>query len=88
MEAWAREEDDLRCEGAAEMRPGVSMMVRLGQYLYSILTTISLAQNWLFSASSLRFSASMYSWSSSSVTSTSPWSSVTIEHLGSTQAEL
>ena len=40
--------------------PGVSMMVRLGQNLYSILTTISLAQNWC-SRSSRAFSFSMYS---------------------------
>ena len=36
------------------------MMVRLGEYLYSILTTISLLQNW-FSALSRAFSASMNS---------------------------
>jgi hypothetical protein len=36
-------------------------MVRLGQNLYSMRTTISLAQNW-FSSSSRRFSASMCSW--------------------------
>ena len=40
--------------------PGVSMMVRLGQNLYSILTTISLAQNWC-SRSNRAFSFSMYS---------------------------
>ena len=31
--------------GAAAIKPGVSMMVRLGQYLYSIFTTMSLAHN-------------------------------------------
>lgn len=40
--------------------PGVSMIVRFGQYLYSILTTISLAQN-CCSRSSRAFSFSMYS---------------------------
>ena len=40
--------------------PGVSMMVRLGQNLYSILTTISRCQNWC-SRSNLAFSFSMYS---------------------------
>ena len=40
--------------------PGVSMMVRLGQYLYSMRTTISLAQN-CASRSSRAFSFSMYS---------------------------
>lgn len=49
-----------RLPGAAEMRPGVSMMVRLGQYLYSIFTTISLDQNWP-SRSSRAFSVSMCS---------------------------
>ena len=42
------------------MSPGVSIMVRLGQYLYSILTTISLDQN-CCSRSSRWFSFSMYS---------------------------
>lgn len=41
--------------------PGVSMMVRLGQNLYSIFTTISLDQN-CPSRSSRAFSFSMYSW--------------------------
>ena len=40
--------------------PGVSMIVKFGQYLYSILTTISLAQN-CCSRSSRAFSFSMYS---------------------------
>mmetsp|Transcript_68714 Transcript_68714/g.217316 ORF Transcript_68714/g.217316 Transcript_68714/m.217316 type:complete len:200 (+) Transcript_68714:266-865(+) len=48
-----------RFPGAAEMRPGVSMMVRFGQYLYSILITISLAQNLSTPFSSRRFSPSM-----------------------------
>lgn len=41
------------------MRPGVSMMVRFGQYLYSTLIIISLEENWHGSLSSLMFSASM-----------------------------
>ena len=40
--------------------PGVSIIVKFGQYLYSILTTISLAQN-CCSRSSRAFSFSMYS---------------------------
>mmetsp|Transcript_10581 Transcript_10581/g.29131 ORF Transcript_10581/g.29131 Transcript_10581/m.29131 type:complete len:353 (+) Transcript_10581:889-1947(+) len=48
----------LRLPGAAEMSPGVSMMVRLGQYLYSMRTTISLDQNWP-SRSRRAFSLSM-----------------------------
>ncbi len=49
----------LFCPGAAAMRPGVSMMVRFGQYLYSIFRMISLAQNWHASCSRRIFSAWM-----------------------------
>ena len=45
--------------GAAEMSPGVSMMVRLGQYLYSTRTTISRSENLRGSDSRRRFSLSM-----------------------------
>jgi len=46
--------------GGGRERPGVSMMVRLGQNLYSIFTTISRCQN-CWSLSRRAFSFSMYS---------------------------
>ena len=66
--------------------PGVSMIVRLGQYLYSMRTTTSLAQN-CCSASRRWFSAAIYSCSSSSETSTSPSSAIR-KHAGRVAVEL
>jgi hypothetical protein len=53
--------------GAAAMRPGVSIMVKFGQYLYSIFSIISFAQNWHTSFSSRMFSASMYDYKTSAI---------------------
>lgn len=45
--------------GAGAMSPGVSIIVRFGQYLYSTLMMISLEENRQGSRSNLMFSASM-----------------------------
>jgi hypothetical protein len=76
--------------GAAAINPGVSMIVRLGQYLYSIRTTISFAQNPL-SFSSRAFSLSMYRCKSGRLISSSPplkESSFNRKHRGSTHDAL
>lgn len=46
--------------GAGAISPGVSIIVRFGQCLYSTLIIISLAENWNDSFSNLMFSDSMY----------------------------
>lgn len=74
-EKWIREVKFKRCSaeglhrtcsarffgpGAGAISPGVSIIVRFGQYLYSTLMIISLVENWQGSSPNLIFSASMY----------------------------